>query len=96
MRQVEAAWLGRSKVLHYTVSIIYERLIKKKSRRNFVLSPSPSPHPPSLPIRSQSCMDGFPACVQRYVASSHYAYSSYEYEYYAYSTMHIKEYTTSS
>ena len=32
-----------------------------------------------------------PWCVQRYVASSHYAYSSYEYEYYAYSTMHIKE-----
>ena len=32
MRQVEAAWLGRSKVLYYTVSIIYERLIKKNSK----------------------------------------------------------------
>ena len=32
MRQVEAAWLGRSKVLHYTVSIIYERLIKINSK----------------------------------------------------------------
>lgn len=56
MRQVEAAWLGRSKVLHYTVSIIYERLLKINSKEEFcprnpqALALAPTPHPfPSDP-----------------------------------------------